>query len=431
MIARIPFPRFISFPKVVDLFTPLLFLYFVTLHADQLNFQFGGTIRFNNLLALGLLIVLMVRLRKDLFKIDKWLTISLSAIIFSVLISMFFTPYFHRCLLFACWFFWTLLCYFWLPYQMVIKLDSKRILHLYFTSFLVVGAYGFSQLITGPLGDPFVGQYITSFIGRPNAFSYEPSYYVLYMTPFVIYQTCLFLNGDKAVSGKRMCIIYLFYLSSMSAGAIASLMVFFSMILFHKKMRKNAALFLFKIAIALSPLFILMPSVAMNFLLKNGQLNAHFSATDRINGMLDCLALFKKRPLIGYGLGAVAPVRVHQESFQEKYNVPEGANLLKAAEPTNISSEVLASLGLVGGAAFCLMILVFVITYIKNRKNYKHDALLIAFFVMLINWQFNQSLMRPYCWTFFAIAAALLKTNLQSGLSPSQEESGQMLDTAF
>jgi len=432
MMISLRLPKLFRLPKVIDLFTPLLFLYFVTLHADRLSFQVGGTVRFNNLLALALIVILTLRLRKEFFRIERWLFWSFALIIFSILLSLVCSPHWKNCVLYLFWFGFVFLCYFWMPYQLFAKLDRQKVLKLYFASFFVVGFYAFCQLFTAPLGDPFVGQWIIpACMGRPNAFSYEPSYYVLYMTPFVFHQTLLYIARDKSVSGRRLLFINFFYLVSTSTSAICSYLIFIFLTLFYRQYHKKLWSLVVKLAIGMLPIFMIGGAIAISLFLKNLDLKKHHSISERWEGIWDCYTLFKQRPIIGYGLGGVAHERVAQGLYLEKYNSPTGEVFWKAAEPTNLGTEILASLGLIGTAAFAILIFLFTRCYFKRRSSCWDDAFFISVLVMLVTWQFNQSLMRPYTWTYFAFACAFLRTNLQSQQVPLVTESAQIQDKAL
>lgn len=427
MIKTIPLRSLFVLPRVVDLFTPLLFLYFVTLHADRLNFQLGGSVRFNNLLAMALLIILTLRLRKEFFRIEKWIALWLGVLVASILLSMLLSPHFKRCFLHMIWFVWTILSYLWLPYQCMAKLDPKKVLQLYLSSFLVVGIYAICQLFTGPLGDPFVTQWIPPGMGRPNAMNYEPSYYVLYMCPFVILQTVLYLGKEGSVSGKRLFLIYVLYLCSASASALFSFFVFFIMVLFFQRYRLPALKLAFKLSLAMVPVFLIGGSLALNYFLKNMAFREHNSVDERWSGMEDCLKLFKQRPFVGFGLGGVPPERVKQKLYYIRQQ-QIGSCTLKEAECNNLGSEILASLGLIGAAAFALMIGLYGRHYFLKRRGTWDDGFFIATMVMIVTWQINQTLMRPYCWTFFAIALAYLQTKQPSLQSPKEAVGVESLD---
>lgn len=429
MIKTLAIPRILRLPKVVDLFTPLLFLYFVTLHADWLNIQLAGTVRFNNLLAMAMLFVWMLRLRFDFFRLEKWVIVSVLTILASVFLSLLFTPHSRRCILHMFWLCWTLLCYFWLPYQLMKKADQRLLLKLYFASFLMVGFYAICQLVTGPLGDPYVSQFIKPYIGRPSALCYETSYYVLYMTPFVFHQTVLYLGRDSSVSGRRLSLIYFLYLCTVSAGALMSFFVFFPIVLLYRRFRVRALILILKLGIALSLLVLLGGGTIKNFLLKKSDSGSHHSVSERMANAEYCLTLFKQRPLLGYGLGGVAPERMEQGMLLDKFQ-GLGITDCKYAEPSNIATEILSSLGIVGVFAFSLMICLYIVQHFKMRKSLQHDAFFVSVLVMLVTWQFSQSLMRTYCWTHFAIAAAFLRTTPLFGLSQQPEASSQTQDRA-
>lgn len=435
------FPRFFSFPKVIDLFTPLLFIYFLTLHADYLHIHVGGHVRLNNLLAFGLVILLMIRLRGNFFKIERRILIALLLIIASILVSLAFSPHMKRCTLHGAWFFFTLLCYFWMPYQLLDKFSCDKVLKLYFLSFGVVGVYAICQLFTCPLfTDPTCTQHL-GVLGRPSALCYEPSYYVLYMTPFVFLQTLLYFGKDPAVSGKKIVFLFVCYFVSMVTGSLFACIFFVIFTAFFRAYRHRLLSFSLKLLIVLLPILVFGGAVVWNTFLKHGlNIAKHPSVQERWINSKHCMTLFMQRPVIGYGLGGVPPERVEQGLYLAKYDELEIDNWNKVAEPSNIATEVLSSLGLVGACTFVVLFAAYATSHFRKRRVLCmkedpetkrlvlwYDAFFISTIIMLLTWQFSQALMRPYCWTHFAFAAAFLRTTQPFGRSPYQEVSTQTL----
>lgn len=213
-------PRLLAFSKPTDLFYPILFLYFLTLHADVLSLTLKGfTFRYNNFIAFALIVALMLRFRREFFSIDKRITIPLLMLTASLLISFFFSSYKRRCFLFFGWYGLTMICYFWLPYQIMHKLDVKKVLKLYFWSFIGVGLFAVKEL----------GHFFQTHLReRPHAFTYEPSYYALYMTPFIVMVNFyyLFLQEKKRMSLKLLLFINFLFMISFSTSAFVTYLFF-------------------------------------------------------------------------------------------------------------------------------------------------------------------------------------------------------------
>ncbi|MFN0065876.1 MAG: O-antigen ligase family protein, partial [Chlamydiales bacterium] len=368
---------FLTFPvaglkkwQLADIFAPLVFLYFCTIHADQLSLRLAThTIRLNNLLALGMLLLMVLRYHKQLWQIDRWIVVALLFIIFSLCISFLFSPYKLRCCVFLGWFGFTFFCYFLLPYQLVCCWGAKRVGLFYFASFIVVGLFAFLQLLLSfcHLPTPFVSQYISSHICRPNAFCYEPSYYALYMTPFVMMVNVYYL-AKRAPLSLVLFANFLYFLST-STSTVFAYLVFFLVIPFFYRERL-LRFFLGFLAIG-TVCALPMMRVAKSYFLKFFyQGIKHGSFVIRWEGIVDCWRLFLQRPWIGVGFGGVSPQRYyswlatheHKEYMDE---VTSSIGWIKYFEPTNIALEVLASLGVVGMVVMGF----FVVSYF--RKSYK------------------------------------------------------------
>lgn len=398
----------------------LVFLYFVTLHADQLALPVAaGTIRLNNIIALLLSVLFLLRHRLKFFQIEGKLALALVWLILSLVLSTLFSPFHERALLFLGWFGFTLCCYFLLPYFLIKFYDTRTVVALYFASFLCVGLYAFLQLVLSCFHviDPFVRQWITSSIARPNALSYEPSFYALYLTPFIVLCNTHFLMtpGESFIYPKRLsflkvCGINALYLISFSASAFFAYLIFFSCLLFGFKFRKRVFWFCLGFALLILLFFVLFPELIQTFFLKFFIFGfmAHPSFYLRWWGIANGWTIFTENPFFGIGLGSFPPVlysaylngnekfRFFESQLKEMTLPP-----LKYFEPTNVLTEVLASLGVFGAAAFGYLLFLF---FSRARQAVPWALSLI---VMLVLLQFNQGVLRTYIWVHLAICFAL------------------------
>ncbi len=411
-----------------EFFDLLLFFYFFTLHADQLNMVCGPyTLRWNNLLAGFLLLVLLIRYRKECFLIDKKLLLCLGAILFSMLLSFVFSPFKGRCIFFLGFYGMTLLYYVFLPYLLVIKRDEKKILWLYLTSFLVVGCYAGLQLLLAFLHikDPFLQQKMAT-LWRPNALSYEPSFYALYMTPFIVIANGYYLlNKERELKLWHILLVNFLFLLSTSTTTILVYILFIPCFLFlasFKGVRKEYpyllsrclkfAVFLGGAVVVCSLLFWqLMSHYFFKFFCFGFM--GHHSFFIRWNLILNSIQVFLKQPILGVGMGGVPSYlykawTMRDMSFYFYDSIPQN-NLLKWFEPSNVFTEILASLGIVGGIAFSTLIFLYLK---KARLSFHHfsyqDKLwvllfLASFLVTIVVLQCNQGVFRTYIWTYFAL----------------------------
>jgi hypothetical protein len=423
---------FSSYPKKADFFLFLVFLYFFTLHADRLHVIVGGfTLRFNNFLAFLLLVMLLVRYRQNLFIFPKKLIYPLLGIVVSLILSYFASPYKNRCVFFIGWFGLTVLCYIWLPYFMIKLLDEEKILKFYCLSFVCVGCYAAFQLILSLAGiqDPFAKQFIAPSIVRPNAFCYEPSFYALYMTPFVFLYNAHFVLAYeepfylfKKKSPLQAFFINLLYVLSTSTSVFFAYVLFFVFVfLFYRKNRKSLLKWLAAFCAFGGMLTLFSPFLIRNFFLKffYSGFMAHHSFYERMVGLLNGWKIFCRHPIFGVGLGGYQPylmeaylkndrhftfVRMHQLTG----SVP---NPLKLFEAMSTSTELLASLGVMGCLAFGYLLLCIFnsISLFKKANAPMASSFLVSLAVTLCVLQCNQGLLRTYIWTHLALTFAYLE----------------------
>lgn len=416
----------------ISFFELILFLYFFTLHADQLNISKGGfSIRLNNFLALFLGLFFLLRFKSKIFSFNKKFLISLALVTLSILTSLFLSSYKERCLFFFSWYGITILGYLLLPYLFIFHFSENRVLKLYFFSFIFVGTYAALQLLLSFIGlkDPFVTQFLSKTLARPSAFAYEPSYYALYMTPFVMMVNLHYLLEKKRpffifseINLKHVAFINFLFLVSTTTSSLFAYFVFLCTLPFFKEVPKKMILRL-GFVIFISGIFFtaLFPSFAKTYFMKFFfQGFTHYSFYERWTGIVNCWHIFLKKPFFGVGLGGVPPYLF--QAWQEResgfiflwqdYLIEIVANPFKIFEPSNVFTEILASLGIFGLLAFALFFysychLAFWALKTKD-ENRRHFCLLflISTLVMIIVLQFNQGVMRTYVWAHLGITCA-------------------------
>lgn len=425
----------------LDLIDSLLFIYFFTLHADQLSVAIGGfSFRLNNIAAIVLLLILLIRFRGKLLMIDKSLCMSLAAIGISLLLSFVNSLYKTRCLFFLIFYCFTALYYVFLPYFLIMHYDNWKVWRMYFLSFVCVGIYAVLQLLASGVGfsDPFAMQTVGGGFVRPNAFAFEPSYYALYMTAFVMMANFHFLNSPlesffifRPFTLPKIISLNILLLISMATSAAFAYFVFFLVlvVVLGGGGRKNLPdltkrFFYFVLICGCSGLVLgftfpyLMKQFFMKFFFSGFM--AHHSFFERWVGIENAWKIFLEHPWMGVGLGGIPPYLFDawkQGNTHFTYlGIERGlfygiANPFKLFEPTNVFTEIMASLGVVGLGAFALLLASFarqVRRAVSSRPSLAFN-LLISVAVMLIVLQFNQGLFRTYIWVHFTLAFAYLE----------------------
>lgn len=412
----------------IDLCGPFLFLYLVTLHADQWSFILGGfTVRVNNLLAFVLIALLLTRFRFSSIALSKKVVYPLLWITVSLVLSLILSPYKQRCLFYFWWYGLTILCYLFLPYFLMRAWEAQKVFSLYCLSFICVGLYASFQVLLSLFGfqDPFVTQHITEYIARPNALAAEPSFYALYMTPFVFMYNYHFITAfeqpffifRKKKVGQALWINALYLISTSGAVFFAYTIFCLIVLVCHpKKVWK----FLGGVCGGALLLIWIFPFLGRHFFLKfffNGFMS-HHSFYERWIGIVNGWKIFLRHPFFGVGLGGYPSYLM--EAYLKgdtaftflniHHSIEEVQNPIKLFEATNVVTELLASLGLFGACAlFSLLALVF----LQAKKVLHYDkelvlSLLISVVMTLLILQFNQGLFRTYIWAHLALVFAFL-----------------------
>ncbi|MCH9608448.1 MAG: hypothetical protein S4CHLAM45_10230 [Chlamydiales bacterium] len=424
-------PRLLVFPKTIDFFFVISFLYFFTLHADLLQMRVAGfAVRLNNLFGIALFIAMMLRYRKEFFTIRKEIAIPLIALTLSILISLLFSPYKKRCLVFFFFYGLTILCYFWLPYQMMHKFGTKKILRAYFLSFFCVGLLTLPQLIT------FAKTHLRI---RPQALTYEPSFYALYMTPFIIMISFhYFFNQEsdfflcRKLKKKLLFFIHFLFFICCSTSAFVTYLLLLglsSTLLLYPKFKtykKTVLKFLisagalFGILIALFTKYVLsiiLKIISPKFFLR------HHSFTERFIAAKASFITFLEHPIAGIGLGGFPHYRMEKwlagdpnfVHYLTRNGILHDFRPLRFFESSNVLTELLASLGSFGMIAVALFCISF--TYLaKKASKFSYMWTWNFFFstlVMLTILQINQGLLRSYVWVHVALAYAYFAKTIQ------------------
>ncbi len=398
-----------------------IFLLFFTSGADRLFFQVGFLKgKLNNGIALLVFIGLFASIQRIYLRPSLLIPSLLIAV--SITISASQSPLPQRSFMYLFVYGIEFTLYFFTAYSLMLFSSTSTILSLYFLGYWAVAVHGLLQLLFSFAGyfDPFVTQYIGRF-ARPSSFFYEPSYFALYMCPFVMYYSAHFmLSTERSVFTKRLCILccsHLLFLLSTSTGAFISYFIFFPAILLYKTLilRERVGPYFYRKYLAVVSgifslllfLFISFQHVFRGYFLKffTSDFFLHHSFFERWNGIKRAVSVFLSSPIFGKGIGGVGPyyyslyhsaVDISSLTLQE----------LEKYDPTNAFTEILATLGLFGLFAigtFLWMLVKEIRRIILLRPDYTDEkttaaALLFSWAITLIVLQFNQGLFRNYIW---------------------------------
>lgn len=400
-------------------FYTLTALYFIFSSGELLHLVVGFyKLKLGHIVALMLLGFAMFERRT--WEIERPMFYAFMLILGSLTLSATFGAAPLRCFGYVGVYLFNFVLYFLLPMQLIQFVDIERFLRIYWSSFVVVGLYATLQVGLSIFGiyEPYALQRI-GLIARGQAWTYEPSYYALYMIPYVMFHNSMALFTDSSVyklMGQNMLMIV-----STSTGMIISYPVFFitSMIrslnpfwyLVKQQLTKIIATF-FVVVTVLSVLFY---EIALNSIFKlfYSSIAMQVSFWSRWDVAVASFKVFLKYPLIGAGLGGVSPDRLKEESLYDFK--PETLEEFAGLDPIISFTEVLASLGLVGLMAFIYLGIVFYRAFRRVQPADKRaTALFISLIVTIVALQMNQGLFRPYIWIHAAVVYGyLLKMRAQ------------------
>jgi hypothetical protein len=320
--------------------------------------------------------------------------------------------------------------YFLLPFNLLQQLPTASIMRCYFHSFVAVGLYSVFQIVLSLFNivEPFALQVVDNIV-RGQAWTYEPSYYALYMTSFVMLKNGLAIFGvDRARSwnGKKQLLgINGFLFASTSTGVVLTYPVaaliygwisFFSFVRpFAVQVHRRLVYLLIAFFSSLGVLGLIFQDIVARSFYKfflDGFL--HFSIQARWAGIVNCWNVFLENPLLGVGLGGVGPYIYKSRSFYDA--IPSTLQEFEAFDPTNCFMEVLASLGIVGFIGFVFLGWAFYRLFksvmldrgINSVDKKWAMALIASLLIQVFVLQYNQGLFRPYIWIHAAVVYGML-----------------------
>lgn len=241
---------------------------------------------------------------------------------------------------------------------------------------------------------PSYGYYMG--IPRFQIWFYEPSYLATYLV-FWFSVACfmLFIGKEKGYIVDIILALFMFVLSTSTSGFIGIALVFVSVYFIWLCYRITVKKLLF-------PLVLILLFIAFRFAFSSiydvfiGRLflkSLNSASGGRIEGWLETFQVFKQNPLFGVGPG--------------NYGIYLGQNA--GYVPSNVSLELLATIGLFSFIAFYGLTLSLIVSSINHyQKNKCAESLLFlacgyALLIFTIILQINQGYLRLYHWMFFGI----------------------------
>lgn len=412
----------------------LIFLYFLTLSGDLLEFTVCSVgIKVSR--CLGSLLLCFLLLFNRFRILERKLFFCFLGVLSSFILSAFFSPNFSRSIGSAGAGLFTYVCFFLVPLNLICFFDRNKILRLYFLSFACVGVHALLQFLLSFVGvtEFFVTQRAgISSIARGQSWSYEPSYYALFATPFVAFLNARYLLSKKGLSLWKVFLSNVLLLISTSTGGFFSYFVFFAACLFlslwtfvkssFPMLRVKAGKFFIGFILLFCSAGFLVIEIFLHTFYKFFYIGflAHGSFMERWDKIVDGWKLFCTSPLFGVGLRGFEEYGFRQAHFGHAdapiYGAVNAREMFFAYTPSNVLMEMLTSLGFYGLCAFVLLGCVVWQMFhaaIQDRRLGIHErgkllSFLISIIVMLVCLQFNQELFRNYIWAHMGISIGYL-----------------------
>ena len=409
--------------SILQPFYLLILFYFLSLSTDLLNLPLGiFKARFSILMGSVTFIVFFLTIR--VLRLDRDFLYVALACFASMSISAIAGYHLFACVAFVCYYVFNYFVFFVIAVNLFRAFDPDKILSLYFLSFLLIGAYAAAQVFVSLSGYylPFTEQKFMS-IGRGQGFSYEPSYYALYMTPSVIFQTTKFFlqKREERKIGKIVGANFLFLIST-STGCFFSYLAMVLCMSFLKLTRMVRQIPLLNIlgkvfsglGIVFVGLWMVIPKMVSGLFLKffwtGGR---HRSLQDRWGGIEQFWSIFLDHPILGTGFGGATTYYSQREHLDIDLLDPE---ILTANAASNVTTEILASLGTVGAMAFASFLYILWRTCrstlhlpLTEVERINVVSFIVSLGVMFVTLQFNASMMRPYTWVHIGVCVGYMR----------------------
>lgn len=382
------------------------FIYFFTTSADLLHIKASlFHFKVNHVLAFLLILIFSLEQKKWILP-DKKFVLAFFATLVAMCISGLLGAYSYRSLTYVFVYFFTFVAYFLLPFNLLMVYGKETIFKLYFAAFIATGIFGALQFFLSFFGiiAPFVTQSVADRFARGQAMAHEPSYFALFMVPYVMFYNARFLYDSERmlVFSKLRSLFWknVLLLVSTSTGAFFAYFVFVVVIgcttLFSwvKDRRRKLANRLLKLGALLAIFFAGIAAVLPQLFLQSfwkffdTGFAKHWSFYERWNGIVASWEVFLAYPIFGAGVGGVGPL-IYQQTVADGYKIPiyePQFKMFEPYDPTNVVSELLASMGCVGVIMFSWMFFIYFRFLLQTSQNpsafarrKKHDLWLACF----------------------------------------------------
>lgn len=324
--------------------------------------------------------------------------------IVSNLLSLFNSYSVNNSIMYLIWTIYNYIFVFCLFYSWGLYTKWQKIYKMWRTTILIQGALVIVQFLGGFLGIKILNSQVYFGITRPAIWFYEPSYLATYLSVFFTISLYMYLSTHEKKYKKDFIITTIFiFLTTSSTGYIAIVVGIIMSILFLETQVIRKLYDLFRVIVATVvlaiPIYIIYPQIFTIFIGRLFTTDLSGSSGERMTGWAIAQKVFEEHKIFGIGANAF-------ESFTGL-----------GTPPTNITLELLATLGLVGLVTFSIFIFSLIFKGFINAKYFDDEkrifikAVIVAFIVFLIALQANQNYLRLYMWMHMGILAGIATIN--------------------
>lgn len=354
------------------------------------------------------------------------------------------TTFLPRSILYALWLLFCIMSVYIFVQLIHSEKRLETIMRWYIYSFTFVSAFGLLQFAAGLLGKNLLTMqwYIPGRFPRINGFSYEPSFFAIYMVQGFILTAYLREKKTRIMPRRIINLCYLtiafsLLVSTSRAGWIICYLWFsrpLFIFLWHLT-KGNFSIYYFK-KTCLKVFFptlcliilgtILVKIFSINFFISGISFlggGSHSSGT-RWNSFVDLITIFINSPFIGYSLGGLS------SAIGALHGVIVTNNeQAKDFEGTGVALEILAASGLLGVIPFLSYIYQILIKPWQMAKRLPDSetkkiliGLVVSLFFTLIIVQSGQNILRTYIWYHIALISSAYATGKRLSIEATQQE---------
>lgn len=305
----------------------------------------------------------------------------------------------------------------------------------YMWSFIIMSLLGIFQATSaiGGVALPFVKAWIVpGVLARAPGFNYEPSYYATYLTLGFVLTGRLATISSPFYSRKLMALTHMLtfialVLSTARAGIVVIALFYGYTLLeqaymmYRGQFNINFSRQMVVLIGAFSTIIVALSATGLinQFVRFFTDLNATFinsSFAPRLKTIYEAIDVFLERPILGVGIGGLGAYQtdIERTLFDRALPLPLIGNWQRTG--SNITTEMLAEIGLLGLVCFTVVMVQFCLLGFRRMRTSSSptysvpiQGIILALVFELVILQFNQNILRTYLWFHIGLGLGIFK----------------------